>query len=60
MEWTMTGSSTQGAKILLHPVSDLESAKTVHTALLGVAPQVADWPPSPTPDGNVLGLLQDA
>ena len=56
----MTGSSTQGAKILLHPVSDLESAKTVHTALLGVAPQVADWPPSPTPDGNVLGLLQDA
>jgi predicted enzyme related to lactoylglutathione lyase len=38
----MTGSSTQGAKTLLHPVSDLESAKAVFTALLGVAPQVAD------------------
>jgi hypothetical protein len=38
----MTGSSTQGAKTLLHPVSDLESAKAVYTALLGVAPQVAD------------------
>jgi predicted enzyme related to lactoylglutathione lyase len=35
----MTGSSTQGAKTLLHPVSDLESAKAVYTALLGVPPQ---------------------
>lgn len=38
----MTGSSTQGAKTLLHPVSNLETAKAVYTALLGVAPQVAD------------------
>jgi predicted enzyme related to lactoylglutathione lyase len=38
----MTGSSTQGAKTLLHPVSDMEKAKAVYTALLGVAPQVAD------------------
>jgi predicted enzyme related to lactoylglutathione lyase len=38
----MAGSSTQGAKTLLHPVSDLDSAKAVYTALLGVAPQVAD------------------
>jgi hypothetical protein len=38
----MTGSSTQGAKTLLHPVSDVEKAKAVYTALLGVAPQVAD------------------
>ena len=30
----MSGSSTQGAKTLLHPVSDLESAKAVYTALL--------------------------
>jgi predicted enzyme related to lactoylglutathione lyase len=38
----MTGSSTQGAKTLLHPVSDLDTSKAVYTALLGVAPQVAD------------------
>jgi predicted enzyme related to lactoylglutathione lyase len=36
---TMTGSSTQGIKTVLHPVSDLEKAKPVYTALLGVAPQ---------------------
>jgi hypothetical protein len=37
---TVTGSSTQGIKVVLHPVSDLEAAKAVHTALLGVPPQV--------------------
>jgi predicted enzyme related to lactoylglutathione lyase len=35
----MTGSPTQGAKTLLHPVSDLAKAKAVYAALLGVAPQ---------------------
>lgn len=35
----MTGSSTQGIKTILHPVSDLAKAKEVFTALLGVAPQ---------------------
>ncbi len=35
----MTGSSTQGIKIVLHPVSDLASAKAVYTALLGIPPQ---------------------
>ncbi|MDP4510699.1 VOC family protein [Nonomuraea turcica] len=35
----MTGSSTQGIKTVLHPVSDLEKAKAVYAALLGVAPQ---------------------
>jgi predicted enzyme related to lactoylglutathione lyase len=39
----MTGSSTQGIKIVLHPVSDLEKSKAVYTALLGIAPQ-ADSP----------------
>jgi predicted enzyme related to lactoylglutathione lyase len=39
----MTGSSTEGIKTVLHPVSDLEKAKKVYTALLGVAPQ-ADAP----------------
>ena len=36
---TMTGSSTQGIKIVLHPVSDLAAAKAVYTALLGFPPQ---------------------
>ena len=35
----MTGSSTQGIKTVLHPVSDLEAAKAVYTALLGIPPQ---------------------
>jgi len=35
----MTGSSTQGIKTVLHPVSDLTKAKAVYTALLGVEPQ---------------------
>ena len=35
----MTGSTTQGIKIVLHPVSDLERAKPVYAALLGVPPQ---------------------
>ena len=39
----MTGSSIEGIKTVLHPVSDLEAAKAMYTALLGVAPQ-ADGP----------------
>jgi predicted enzyme related to lactoylglutathione lyase len=35
----MTGSSTEGIKTVLHPVSDLETAKAVYAALLGVPPQ---------------------
>ena len=35
----MADSSTQGAKTLLHPVSDLAAAKAVYTALLGTPPQ---------------------
>jgi predicted enzyme related to lactoylglutathione lyase len=35
----MTGSSTQGIKTVLHPVSDLAAAKPVYAALLGIAPQ---------------------
>ena len=38
----MTGSSTQGIKTVLHPVSDLAAAKAVYTALLGVPPQAAE------------------
>jgi predicted enzyme related to lactoylglutathione lyase len=36
---TMTGSSTQGIKTVLHPVSDLAAAKAAYTALLGFPPQ---------------------
>ena len=35
----MTGSSTEGIKTVLHPVSDLGAAKAVYTALLGIPPQ---------------------
>ena len=34
----MSDSSTQGVLTILHPVSDLEAAKAVYTALLGVKP----------------------
>ena len=35
----MTNSSTVGIKTVLHPVTDLEAAKAVYTALLGVPPR---------------------
>jgi predicted enzyme related to lactoylglutathione lyase len=35
----MTGSTTQGIKTVLHPVSDLATAKEAYAALLGVPPQ---------------------
>jgi predicted enzyme related to lactoylglutathione lyase len=35
----MTDSSTQGIRTVLHPVSDLTTAKAVYTALVGVPPQ---------------------
>ena len=35
----MTGSSSEGIKTVLHPVSDLAAAKAVYAALLGVPPQ---------------------
>jgi predicted enzyme related to lactoylglutathione lyase len=39
----MAGSSTEGIKTVLHPVSDLARAKAVYTALVGAPPQ-ADGP----------------
>src|ERR1035437_7112616 len=39
----MTGSSTQGIKTVLHPVSNLAKPQAVYTALLRVPPQ-ADAP----------------
>jgi predicted enzyme related to lactoylglutathione lyase len=35
----MSASPVHGAKTLLHPVSDVQKAKAVYTALLGVEPQ---------------------
>jgi predicted enzyme related to lactoylglutathione lyase len=35
----MTNPSNQGIQTVLHPVSDLEQAKTLYSALLGQAPQ---------------------
>ena len=35
----MTGPSTQGFQTVLHPVSDLATAKPVYAALLGIEPQ---------------------
>jgi predicted enzyme related to lactoylglutathione lyase len=36
---TMTGSTTLGIQTVLHPVSDLDAAKKMYSALLGVPPQ---------------------
>jgi predicted enzyme related to lactoylglutathione lyase len=38
----MTGSSTQGIKTVLIPVSDLATAKAAYSALLGGPPQTDD------------------
>jgi predicted enzyme related to lactoylglutathione lyase len=35
----MSTSATQGIQTVLHPVSDLDAAKKVYAALLGVPPQ---------------------
>jgi predicted enzyme related to lactoylglutathione lyase len=37
----MSASSVQGIKTVLHPVSDIDKAQAVYTALLGVAPQAS-------------------
>jgi predicted enzyme related to lactoylglutathione lyase len=54
----MTGSSTQGIKIVLHPVSDLAVAKAVYTALLGVSPQAdSDYYVGFEAEGQHIGLV---
>lgn len=35
----MTTSTTLGIQTILHPVADVEAAKPLYTALLGIAPQ---------------------
>ena len=54
----MPDSSTQGIKTVLHPVSDLTSAKAVYTALLGTPPQHdADYYVGYDVAGQHIGLV---
>jgi predicted enzyme related to lactoylglutathione lyase len=54
----MTGSSTEGIKTVLHPVSDLAAAKAVYTALLGIEPQAdSDYYVGYDTAGQHIGLV---
>ena len=54
----MTGSSTEGIKTVLHPVSDLGAAKPVYVALLGVQPQAdSDYYVGFDVEGQHIGLV---
>jgi predicted enzyme related to lactoylglutathione lyase len=54
----MTGSSTEGIKTVLHPVSDLAAAKAVYTALLGVEPSAdSDYYVGYDAQGQHIGLV---
>jgi predicted enzyme related to lactoylglutathione lyase len=54
----MTGSSTQGIKTVLHPVSDLATAKEVYVALLGIEPQTdGDYYVGFDAEGQHIGLV---
>ena len=56
----MTGSSTHGIRTVLHPVSDLEAAKAVYTALLGVPPQTDEpYYVGFEAEGQHIGLVPD-
>jgi predicted enzyme related to lactoylglutathione lyase len=57
----MTGSSTEGIKTVLHPVSDLTAAKAVYTALLGVPPSAdAPYYVGYDAEGQHIGLVPPA
>jgi predicted enzyme related to lactoylglutathione lyase len=54
----MTDSSTQGIKIVLHPVTELTNAKAVYTALLGTPPQHdGDYYVGYDVEGQHIGLV---
>ena len=57
----MAGTGTQGIKTVLHPVTDLEKAKAVYTALLGMEP-TADSPyyVGYEAEGQQIGLVPNA
>ncbi len=54
----MTGSTTQGIKTVLVPVSDLATAKAVYAALLGVPPEAdGSYYVGFEAEGQHIGLL---
>ena len=54
----MSNSSTEGIKIVLHPVTDLAAAKAVYTALLGAPPaHDADYYVGYEAEGQHIGLV---
>src|SRR4051794_2472715 len=54
----MTDTSTQGVRTLLHPVSDLERAKPVYAALLGIEPMAdSDYYVGFEAAGQQVGLV---
>jgi predicted enzyme related to lactoylglutathione lyase len=54
----MTGTSNEGIKTVLHPVSDLAKAKPVYTAILGVEPaHDADYYVGYEANGQHIGLV---
>jgi predicted enzyme related to lactoylglutathione lyase len=54
----MTGSTTQGIKTVLHPVSDVAAAKTVYAALLGISPQTdSEYYVGFDTEGQHIGLV---
>jgi predicted enzyme related to lactoylglutathione lyase len=54
----MTTSSTLGIKTVLHPVADLEKAKPVYAALLGIEPQAdAPYYVGFNAEGQQIGLV---
>jgi predicted enzyme related to lactoylglutathione lyase len=55
---TMTASTTEGIKTVLHPVSDLAASKAVYTALLGIPPQAdSDYYVGFDTGGQHIGLV---
>src|SRR5499427_9138326 len=55
---TMSSSSTEGIKTVLHPVSDLTRAKAVYAALLGIQPQAdSDYYVGFDAAGQHIGLV---
>jgi predicted enzyme related to lactoylglutathione lyase len=57
----MSTSPTQGIKTVLNPVTDLEKAKAVYTALLGMEPQAdSSYYVGYEAEGQQIGLVPNA
>jgi len=57
----MTGSTNEGIKTVLHPVTDLDAAKPVYTALLGVEPATDEqYYVGYEASGQQIGLVPNA